>query len=172
MAARMSAALFIVAVEACFVVGLVVAVSADESYERRSRFWVRVVLFAVFPLALFPLVAADRSLWFKAVGLAWVSLMIALVCVPAALFRRASPPAGPCDDGGHGGSGPDRPPWPPDAPLGGIPLADSEPALARVRDHTGPSFRRQRSHRRSREPERTALATPDNSWSKSARREP
>lgn len=157
----MSAAMFIVAVEACFVVGLVVAVSADESYERRSRFWVRVVLFAVIPLALLALVAADRSLWFQAVGVAWVSVMIALVCVPAALFRRASPPAGPCEDGGHGGSGPGQPPWPPDVPTGGIPLADSEQALARVRDHTGPRFRPQRSHRRSRERERT-LAAPDN----------
>ena len=155
MAARTFAALFIVAVEACFVVGLVVAVSADESYERRSRFWVRVVLFAVGPLALLALVAADRSLWFKAVGLAWVGLMIALVCVPAALFRRASPPAGPPEDGGHGGSGPGEPPWPSDVPRGGIPLADSEPALARVRDHSGPSFRPERSRRRSREPERT-----------------
>jgi hypothetical protein len=158
--------LFLVGVLACFVAGLVVAVSADESLERRSRFWVRVVVFAVIPLVGLALVAADASMRYWLGGFAWLFLpvVLAMVCVPAGLFRRSGLPAGPSEDGGQGGSGPDHPPGPPNAPRGGgIPLAHSEQAVARVRDHTGSRFRPQRPHRRSREPERTALARPESS---------
>ena len=149
--------LFVVVIIASFVVGSAVAANRDESLERRSRFWVRVVLFAVIPLA------GLAGLALLAAGAMWpfFILLAALVVYPAALFRRSRSAAGPCEDGGHGGSGPDQPPSPPNAPRdGGIPLADSEQALARVRDHTGPRWHPKRSLRRSRDPERAAVETP------------
>jgi len=163
----MFAGLFLAGVLAVFVVGLVVALAADDSHERRPRFWVRIALLIVVPFVGLALIAADASLRASLGGFAWLfrPLILALVCVPAALFRRPGSTAGPSGDEGQGGSGPGQPPWPPIAPRGGgIPLAATEQALARVRDHTGPRVRPRRPHRPARAPDRTALARPESTW--------
>jgi hypothetical protein len=75
------------------VVGLVVAVDGDESLERRSRFWVRVVLLVVIPLLGLALVAAKTTMSYRLGGFAWLffPVMVSLVFAPAALFRRSGP---------------------------------------------------------------------------------
>jgi hypothetical protein len=82
--------------------------------------------------------------------------VVGLMLVPCLLYRRALPPPGPSDSDGGGGSGPGRPPSSPDAPRGGIPLPDADPASARARDHTAPVFdrpnRRRPAHAPARKP--------------------
>jgi hypothetical protein len=84
-------------------------------------------------------------------------ILVALMLVPAALFRGQGSPSGPSDpdDGGGGGGGTDpRPPLrPPGAPRGGIPLPDADQARWRVRGHDRPGPRRVRPRRAA--PERT-----------------
>jgi hypothetical protein len=57
----------------------------------------------------------------------------ALMLVGAVLYRNSDSPSGGGDD--CGGSGPDRPPSPPDPKSGGPPLPHADPARWRLRDH-------------------------------------
>ena len=63
-------------------------------------------------------------------------LCVAILLVPALRDAPAPPPKSSEDGSDDGwGHGPPRPPVPPDAPTGGIPLPDAVPARVRLRDH-------------------------------------
>jgi hypothetical protein len=89
-------------------------------------------------------------------------VLLTIVLAPALLPRTVlyprlgdpPPPDGADSEGGGGGPRTD-PPKPHDAPRGGIPLADAEPARVRVRDHDRPALAPRRPRRPAREPERT-----------------
>jgi hypothetical protein len=69
-------------------------------------------------------------------GLVYLLLVLAVVFLPMILGRGGpSPGQSDSDSDGGGGHGPPRPPAPPDAPRGGIPLDDAEPAGVRLRGH-------------------------------------
>lgn len=86
--------------------------------------------------------------------------LLVLVCVVVLLIPALrDPPVHPrrsSDDGSDDGwgHGPPRPPMPPEAPTGGIPLPDAAPARVRLRDHDRLGDRLPRRERRSpREPD-------------------
>jgi len=69
-------------------------------------------------------------------GMIYLLLVLAVVFLPMILGRGGpSPGQSDSDSDGGGGGGPPRPPMPPDAPRGGIPLDDAEPARVRLRGH-------------------------------------
>lgn len=69
-------------------------------------------------------------------GMIYLLLVLAVVFLPMILGRGGpSPGQSDSDSDGGGGSGPPRPPAPPGAPRGGIPLDDAEPARVRLRGH-------------------------------------
>lgn len=151
-----------------FVVGFaLLAASGGSSKERRSHFWVRVLLLPILPAfmpELLSLVASlrifpDGTVRAAGVLLALVFVM-ALMFVPALLYRTSGSSPGASDDGGGGGSGPGPPPVSPNHPRGVIPLLDAEQARARVRDHASGRDRRGGSRRRTREPERRPTRKP------------
>jgi hypothetical protein len=70
-------------------------------------------------------------------GVVYLGVVLLLMFLPMILgWRRNSPPGGPDSDSEDGwGRGPSEPRLPPDAPRGGIPLRDAEPARVRLRGH-------------------------------------
>ncbi len=89
-------------------------------------------------------------------GLLSLVVILGAVLWPLLFGRRQPPPeqSGPDSDGG-GGSRPPEPSTPPDAPRGGVPLDDAEPARVRLRDHVRLADRLPPRHRRPvREPDR------------------
>ncbi len=145
------------------------AISAGSSQQRRSHFWVRVLLAVVaMPLPVAAVVIAVGLVGGlpDGAGVALLVLLVflfvpALFFVPALLYRASgSSPGSSEDDGGGGGAGPDQPQCPPVAPRGGLPRPDAEQARLRVRDHTGPEFDRVKPRRPAREPERTPTPLP------------
>ena len=89
---------------------------------------------------------------------ALLAVMLAPTLLPRTLLYPgpASPPPEGTDDDGGGGRGPDPdPPRPPDAPRGGIPLPDADPAPVRRRDHDRLTLTPRRQRRPAREPVRT-----------------
>ena len=97
-----------------------------------------------------------QSVGFGLLVILWFILVSALVVVPALVWGRSSRPPGPepgPDDGW--GPGPRGPSTRPDAPRGGIPLRDTEPARARLRDHHRlADLHPARKRRSAREPDR------------------
>jgi hypothetical protein len=94
-------------------------------------------------------------------GLLYLACVFAVLFIPLLLGRRRPPP-GPSDPGSDdgGGSGPRQPPTLPNAPRGGIPLPDSQPAPVRLRDHDRLADRVPSRHRRpSREPDHRPIRT-------------
>jgi hypothetical protein len=89
-------------------------------------------------------------------------LLVTVLLLPVLLPRRILYPAdgdSPADDSGDdggGGRGPHpEPPKPPDAPRGGLPLPDAQPARIRLRDHGRRVLTPHRQRRPAREPERS-----------------
>jgi hypothetical protein len=99
-------------------------------------------------------------------GLVYLAAVLAVVFLPMILSRRGSPPDQSDSDsheGGEGGGG--GRPWPPrppaDTPGGGIPLADAQPARARLRGHDRLfDLLPARARRPAREPDRRPVRTP------------
>lgn len=137
--------------------GVLIGTLRDPTLHRRSRFWLRfagLVVGIVLPwvVGLIASVGEQAALTLLLLGLAWALLLVALA--PLLLFRRAGSDPGSSDDPGGGpGPGPDDDRQPPDRPMGGIPLPDSEPPSSRVRGPHGP-WRPARPRRASREPKR------------------
>jgi len=95
-------------------------------------------------------------------GLLYLVIVLVVLFLPVLLGRRSSPPGRPDSDSEDGwGKGPSQPPRiPPDAPRGGLPLRDAEPARVRLRNrdrHTNRTPARDR--RPAREPDRTPVRT-------------
>ena len=138
-------------------------IAAGSAQQRRSHFWVRMLLASLAVPALMAVLVEIAGLSMLPDGAARAVLavflflgVIGLMLVPGVLYARVTPPPGRSDSDGGGGSGPDEP-WPsPDAPRGGIPLPDAEQARARMRDHTGSQprtpLRRRAGRRRARRP--------------------
>lgn len=102
--------------------------------------------------------SGDTQLMLMIAGMHVLGLVCAAVLIiPALRDSPEIPPSRP-DSGSDGGwgRGPDLPPKPaPDAPRGGIPLPDAEPALIRLRDHRRFSEQLpERERRPAREPDR------------------
>jgi hypothetical protein len=129
--------------------------------ERRSRFWLRVVIVCLaMPTALATLIAvAALTRWpdDAAPGLSALTLLLfaALMFVESVLFRASDPPS--AGGGDSGGDGPGDPPSAPERPSGELPLRDSDVGRWRVRDHGRPDLGDALPRRPAREPER-ALA--------------
>ena len=145
------------------------AITAGSAPQRRSYFWVRVLLaFVAMPLSVVTVVVGVGLVGGLADGAAVALLLLlvflfipALFFVPALLYRQSGSPPGPCeDDGGGPDPGPDRLLVSPDAPRGDLPRPDAEQARIRVRDHVGPAFDRVKRRRPAREPERTPAPLP------------
>jgi hypothetical protein len=134
------------------------AAAAGSSTERRSRFWLRAFLVPIPPSVAPLLLSLGEKLAVLPAGtvqtvgpgLAFV-FALALMFVPALLYRASGPSPGSADDDG-GGSGPEPPPASPQRPRGGIPLPDAEQAYTRLRGHDSGAAEARRSHRRDRGP--------------------
>jgi hypothetical protein len=105
--------------------------------------------------------SGDAQLMLMIAGMHFLGLVCAAVLIIPALRDGPEIPPRRQDPGSDGGwgRGPDLPPKPaPDAPRGGIPLPDAEPALIRLRDHRTLSDQRPTRERRpAREPDRTPV---------------
>src|SRR5271168_4330246 len=125
------------------------ALSAGSSKERRSRFWVRMLLaFLAMPLSVALVIAGALVGGLPDGAVGPLLLLVVFLFVPAMFFvpvllyhQSGSSPDSP-EDGGDWGPGPDQPLGSPDAPRGGVPIPDAEQARIRLRDHTGPEFDR------------------------------
>jgi hypothetical protein len=108
--------------------------------------------------------SGDAQLMLMIAGMHLLGLVCAAVLIFPALRDSPEFPPGrpdPGSDGGGWGRGPDVPPKPPEPPRGGIPLADAEQALIRLRDHRKLVEQLPKRERRpSREPDRTPVRTP------------
>ncbi|MGH2881649.1 MAG: hypothetical protein ACRDPA_02925 [Solirubrobacteraceae bacterium] len=103
--------------------------------------------------------SGDAQLMLMIAGMHLLGLVCAAVLILPALRDNPEMPPRP-DSGSDGGwgRGPDLSPKAPDAPRGGLPLPDAEPALIRLRDHRTLSEQLPRRARRpSREPDRTPV---------------
>jgi hypothetical protein len=145
------------------------AISAGSSKQRRSHFWIRVLLaFLAMPLSAVAVVVAVGLVGGLPDGAAVALLLLlvflfvpALFFVPALLYRQSgSSPGSSEDNGGGPGPGPDQPLSSPDAPRGGLPRPDAEQAQIRMRDHASPEFDRVKPRRPAREPEREPASLP------------
>jgi hypothetical protein len=147
---------------------LALCIAVGSGRQRRSHFWVRVLLAA---LALPALIAAfvgvarqrvlplpDDDAGKELLTLLFVVGVIALMFVPGLLYRRSDRSPGPSESDG-GGAGPGRPRPSPDGPRGGVPLPDAEQARARDRDHETPKLDDRKRRRPTHEPRRTPAAT-------------
>ena len=79
---------------------------------------------------------------------------MAVILVPALLYRRFGSAPGPTESDGGGGPGPDQPCSSSDPPRGGLPLPDADQATTRARDH------RLKLHDRKRRPDAPKRRTP------------
>jgi hypothetical protein len=129
--------------------------------QRRSHFWLRLLMVPLVPACAFSIASAIVPIW-RTQAMMWLVMMAipAFILLPALLFNPpGSPPGGSGDDGG--GPGPDPPPPPaPARPRGGIPLPDAEHARARVRDHVRPKLIGRRPRRPAPEPAREPRRAP------------
>lgn len=130
--------------------------AGGPSAQRRSYFWLRLVLFPAMPAGLVLILGALLPVEnVHALSAALVLLAIpTLMFVPALLYRNSGYPPSSGEDDGGGGPGPDPPPSRPTPPRGGIPLPDARPARARIRDHNRPKLTDRRLRRPAREPGR------------------
>jgi hypothetical protein len=139
-----------------------ICLAAGSPVERRSHFWLRLVLsclavpllpvLMVVSLVLIGLPDEVAIAVFMVVPLAVIA---SLMFVPALLYVRSGSPPGPPGGDGGGGSGPDPPPSRPKAPTGGLPLPDAAQARARARDHIRPRLHDGGPRRPAHKPERT-----------------
>jgi hypothetical protein len=112
--------------------------------ERQSHFGCRVFLFSLVPPSLVLVVtwAVELHALPEHTGVV-IALLLLSGCLPglmlvgAVLYRSSDSPSSGGDD--RGGSGPDRPPSPPDPKSGGPPLPHADPARWRLRDHDRPA---------------------------------
>jgi len=145
-------------------VGFGVIAGSSLGWEKRSRFWVRILLGYVATLSLVLLVAGAFMLSVlphHVLILLWLVIVVAsLAYGPACCYRRAGSSPSSSDTDGGGGSGTDQPPSGPAAPSGGVQLPDADQALARARDHNRPRLGDVTPRRRSREPGPTPSTTP------------
>jgi hypothetical protein len=130
--------------------------------ERRSHFWLRVVIVCLaMPAALAILIAvAALTLLPDGAARGFLALLlllslVALMFVESMLLRTSDSSSG--DGGDSGGHGPGEPPSAPDRPSGELPLPDSDVGRWRARDHDRPDLGDALPRRPAREPER-ALA--------------
>jgi hypothetical protein len=126
--------------------------------QRRPHFWLRLLTVALVPACALAAASAFVPVWRMQpamVSLGGVLAILAVMLLPALLFRPSGPPPGSNGDDG-GGQGPEPPPTP-TRPRGGIPLPDAEQARARVRDHIRPRLTHYRSRRPAREPVRVPV---------------
>jgi hypothetical protein len=142
-------------------VALWIAVGAGA--HRRSHFWARVLLASLgLPLLMAVLISIARlNVLSDGVAKALLSSLfflgvVALMFVPCLLYRRSDSSSGPSESDDGGGPGPSHPRSSPDAPRGGLPLPDADPARARARDHNRPRF----DHPNRRRPEHAPARTP------------
>jgi len=140
------------------------AVSAGSSKQRRSRFWVRVLLaFLAMPLSVALVVAGGLVGGLPDGAVVPLLLLVVFLFVPALffvsalLYQPSGSSPGSSEGGGGWGPGPDPPLSSPDAPRGGIPRPDAEQGRLRRRDHTAPEFDGVKPRRPAREPERTPV---------------
>jgi hypothetical protein len=94
-------------------------------------------------------------------GLLYLVIVLLLVFLPVLLGRGSSPPEGPDSDSDDGwGKGPGQPRIPPNAPRGGMPLPDADPARMRLRNHDRlTDHTPARDRRPAREPDRRPVRT-------------
>jgi hypothetical protein len=105
--------------------------------------------------------SGDAQLMLMIAGMHVLGMVCAAaLLLPALRGGNELPPRsdrGPDDGWGHG---PRRPPQPPPAPIGGLPLPDAAPARVRLRDHHRlADFHSDRERRPAREPDRTPVRT-------------
>ncbi len=141
-------------------------IAVGSGGQRRSHFWVRVLLASLgLPLLMAVLFSvAQLNVLSDGAAKALLSSLfflgvVALMFVPCVLYRRSDSSPGPSESDGGGGPGPGQPRPSPDAPRGGIPLPDADPARVRTRDHTKPRVDRPNRRRREHEPARTPART-------------
>jgi hypothetical protein len=138
-------------------------IACGAGRQKRSHFWVRVVLASpALPALMVVLVGVARLLVLslsddaaKAI-LSFLFLVgvMALMLVPGLLYRGSGGSPGSSDSDGGGGPGPAQPRSSPDVPRGGVPLPDADPASARARDHNTPKFDDLKWRRPAHEPRR------------------
>lgn len=156
----MKAVVVVLSVEA-IPIGALFGVVFTCPLSRRSRFWLRFA--AVLSAILLPsLVASLAPMHEQTAGivlaLAFVWGILLLASSRFVLFHGGGSDPGPDGEDGEGpDSGDDRPT--PPAPIGGIPLPDTEPSLRRVRDHRPP-----RRASRPRRPTRPRERIPSRFW--------
>jgi hypothetical protein len=128
---------------------------------RRGHFWVRVLLVALtIPTLMGALVSIGRlgvlpeKVAALVLALMFLLSVMALMFLPALLYRPGGSAPGPNDSDGGGGPEPGESPPAPRGGGGGIPLPDAEQAAARRRDHPWPNFAVQRTRRPAHWPPR------------------
>jgi hypothetical protein len=101
---------------------------------------------------LLPIVLIPSLVLILGLGFLPFLLFPAVMLAPAFLVRDDESSPGGADVDDSGGHGPPQPGPSHDAPQGGIPLPDADPARRRVRDHDRPVRVSPRRRRTAREP--------------------
>lgn len=138
-----------------------ICVAAGSPANRRSHFWLRLVLgclaVPLVPVAVLLVLVVSglpEDVGTAVLSVVPLAVIASLMFIPALLYHRSGPPPGQSDGDGGGGSGPDRPSPAPTRPGGGLPLPDADQARARARDHNRPRLSEARPRRPAREPGR------------------
>jgi hypothetical protein len=138
-----------------------ICIAAGSPANRRSHFWLRLVLgclavplVPVAVLAVLVVSGLPEDVGTAVLSVVPLVVIASLMFVPALLYHRSGPSPGQSDENGGGGSGPYRPSSPPTGPGGGLPLPDADQARARARDHNGPRLGDAKPRRPAREPVR------------------
>jgi hypothetical protein len=141
-------------------------IAVGSGRQRRSHFWVRLVLASLAVPSLVEAVIgisrlnvlsdeASKTLFTFLLFLGVIALML----VPSLLYRPSGSPPSPPESDGGGGGGPEQPPRSPSPPRGGVPLPNAEQARVRARDHAPPRFAELTRRRSAREPGRKPART-------------
>lgn len=143
-------------------------IACGSGRQRRSHFWVRVVLASLALPALMAVLVGVARLRVLSLSddaakailpfLFFLGVM-ALMLLPGLLYHGSSSSPGPSDSDGGGGPGPGQPRSSPDVPRGGVPLPDADQASARARDHNTPKFDDPNWRRPTHEPRRAPART-------------
>jgi|ERR1700733_738863 hypothetical protein len=128
---------------------------------RRSRFRIRLSCTSLVALVLalgVALAIASSALPQRALGAAWVALLLAALTLgPVFCYHTFAPSQGSSD--GDGGPGSHPLPPPPTPPGGDVPLRDADQARTRRRDHNRPNLRGVSPRRPAVEPARRRSPT-------------
>lgn len=142
-------------------VGLCVSGGARE--QRRSHFWVRVLLAGLFMPSLLALLFGLGYVLAGSVAVPLAVFPMIVLCamavflLPGLLYRRSGSSPGPSESDRGGGPGPGQPRPSPGGPRGGVPLPDADQASARARDHFRPKLRERKQRRGTPDPRRTPV---------------